>query len=169
MQLSIFSSEEHPVSPSVSQDSAKGLRTQEATSCSRFLESLTVTDLGTLSGKTSPVSCHLTEERILVPFSGRWGSWGTGGPTGCWTLSGSEWPKDVAVCSLSDVLETSEVPQRFFLSPKACQGILRRAKKRGKLLPTQLEHALRMVAMKEEMEQATFKQHGGTGETQQEP
>jgi hypothetical protein len=66
-------------------------------------------------------------------------------------------------------LETSAVPQRFFLSPKACQGILRRAEKRGKLLPTQLEHALRMVAMKEEMKQATFKQHGGTGETQQEP
>jgi hypothetical protein len=43
---------------------------------------------------------------------------------------------------LSDVLETSDVPQRFFLSPIACAGILRRAAKRGKTLPTMLATAL---------------------------
>jgi len=36
------------------------------------------------------------------------------------------------VCSLSDILETGDLPQRFFLSAKACAGILRRAEKRGK-------------------------------------
>jgi hypothetical protein len=69
-----------------------------------------------------------------------------GSPTECWTLSGLESPKDVDVCSLSDVLETGEVPQRFFLSAKACAGILRRAEKRGKKLPEQLQHALEAVA-----------------------
>ncbi len=69
-----------------------------------------------------------------------------GSHTECWTLNGSEWPSDVAVCSLSDTLETGVVPQRFFLSPKACQGILRRAEKRGKTLPEPLRLALESVA-----------------------
>jgi DNA (cytosine-5)-methyltransferase 1 len=43
-------------------------------------------------------------------------------------------------------LETGPIPPRFFLSSKACQGILRRAEKRGKTLPPQLAHALRAAA-----------------------
>jgi DNA (cytosine-5)-methyltransferase 1 len=35
------------------------------------------------------------------------------------------------------------VPQRYSLSPRACQGILRRASKRGKPLPPMLDAALR--------------------------
>jgi hypothetical protein len=76
-----------------------------------------------------------------------------GGPTGSWTLSGCEHngipaPSRSAdgVCSLSDVLETQPVPQRFFLSAKACNGILRRAQKRGKALPPMLEAALKAAA-----------------------
>jgi hypothetical protein len=72
-----------------------------------------------------------------------------GSPTECLTLSISEWPKDAAVCSLSDVLETQPVPQRFFLSATACKGILRRADKRGKQLPEQLQEALLAVAQEE--------------------
>ena len=68
-----------------------------------------------------------------------------GSPTGFLTLNSSEWPKDVAVCSLSDTLETGDVPRRFFLSPKACQGILRRAERRGKELPKSLQRALEAV------------------------
>jgi len=58
----------------------------------------------------------------------------------------SDWPNDAAVCSLSQVLEQGSIPQRFFLSSKACAGILRRAEKRGKELPTQLRRALQAVA-----------------------
>jgi hypothetical protein len=50
------------------------------------------------------------------------------------------------VCSLSDILETGTVPQRFFLSDTACRGILRRADKRGKELPESLRLALQQVA-----------------------
>jgi len=50
------------------------------------------------------------------------------------------------VCSLSDTLETGDLPQRFFLSATACQGILRRAEKRGKVLPPMLEKALQAVS-----------------------
>ena len=48
--------------------------------------------------------------------------------------------------SLSEILQKSEIPSRFFLSPKACAGILRRAAKRGKALPEALDRALRAVA-----------------------
>ena len=41
------------------------------------------------------------------------------------------------------VFVTGEVPQRFYLSQVACQGILRRAEKRGKKLPPVLELALK--------------------------
>ena len=143
---SMFWSEEHLANPSVSQDSAKDSATLAADSCLHFLRSLNVDGLDGLSGKTSPASCLLTEEGILEPSLGRWGHWGMGGPTGCWTHSGSEWPKDAAVCSLSQTLETTALPQRFYLSQKACAGILRRAAKRGKELPPMLREALEMVA-----------------------
>jgi len=71
----------------------------------------------------------------------------------CLTLSLSEWTaldglslRDDGVCSLSDILETGDVPQRYYLSAKACAGILRRAEKRGKTLPPQLARALQAVA-----------------------
>jgi site-specific DNA-cytosine methylase len=32
----------------------------------------------------------------------------------CLTLSTSEWPSDAVACSLSDILETGDVPQRYF-------------------------------------------------------
>lgn len=110
--------------------------------------------LGGSSGKTSLASCHKTEDGLLEPSSGRWGNSGMGGPTECWTHSMSEWtafhmpcPSDDGVCSLSDVLEeTSLVPQRFFLSQRACEGILRRAERRGKALPPMLLAALKSVA-----------------------
>jgi hypothetical protein len=69
-----------------------------------------------------------------------------GSLTESWTLSISECPSDAVVCSLSDILETGAVPQRFFLSARACQGILRRAEKRGKELPNALRRALEAVA-----------------------
>ncbi|KVK90315.1 hypothetical protein WS93_35815 [Burkholderia cepacia] len=65
--------------------------------------------------------------------------------TGFLTLSTSEWPSDAVVCSLSDTLETGDVPQQYLLSAKACSGILRRAAKRGKELPRPLAHALAAV------------------------
>jgi len=71
------------------------------------------------------------------------------------TLSTSEWPNAAAVCSLSDTLETGDLPQRFFLSATACAGILRRAEKRGKVLPPALEQALQSVAFAPEQDKAS--------------
>ena len=69
-----------------------------------------------------------------------------GGPTASSTLNGSEWPSAAVVCSLSDTLETGDVPPQFYLSRKACAGILRRAAKRDKDLPPALHQALAAVA-----------------------
>jgi hypothetical protein len=69
---------------------------------------------------------------------------------GCSTPNISEWPNDAAVCSLWQVLETDSIHQRYFLSPKACAGILRRAERRGKQLPEPLFNALRAIASRME-------------------
>lgn len=61
-------------------------------------------------------------------------------------LNISDWPNDASVCSLSRVLETGPIPAKYFLSAKACRGIVRRAEKRGKELPELLRHALEQVA-----------------------
>jgi hypothetical protein len=45
---------------------------------------------------------------------------------------------------LSQILEAN-APEKYYLSPKACAGILRRAEKRGKELPPMLKEALEEV------------------------
>jgi len=154
MQMSMFLLEEHHANHSQSQDCEKDWMTRVATSCLPILPLLTnIAPLG-WCGKTSPVSCHQTKDGILAPFLEGWGNSGMGSPTGFLTLNTPElmdtltqYPKDGGVCSLSDILEVGNVPQRYFLSPKACAGILRRAAKRGKALPIQLHHALQAVAV----------------------
>lgn len=43
---------------------------------------------------------------------------------------------------LSDIVESGPHLEKYCLSPTACQGILRRAAKRGKTLPPALHRAL---------------------------
>lgn len=62
-----------------------------------------------------------------------------------WMPNISIWPNAASVCSLSQVLEQGLIPQKYFLSAKACAGILRRAAKRGKELPRLLMSALEEV------------------------
>ena len=50
-------------------------------------------------------------------------------------------PKEEREYTLSQVLEMN-APEKYYLSAKACEGILRRANKRGKKLPQMLEDAL---------------------------
>jgi hypothetical protein len=83
-------------------------------------------------GRTSPASCRRTEDGTLAPSSEGWSNSGMGSPTESWTLSTSEFHSGAVASSLSDILETGDVPQRFYLSATACRGILRRAAKRGK-------------------------------------
>ena len=102
-------------------------------------------------GETSPLLSRdwLAARSLFPPADGEpvvlssdhWGR----PPGACSTLNISEWPNDAAVCSLSTILEEN-VPAKYSLSARACQGILRRAEKRGKKLPPLLEAALVAVA-----------------------
>lgn len=57
------------------------------------------------------------------------------------TLNIGESPREENVSLLSQILEAN-VPQKYYLSARACQGILTRASRRGKKLPELLEAAL---------------------------
>ena len=106
-----------------------------------------------LSGKTSPAPCRLTAEKRLVPCSERFQKAGIASDGEYWTLSTSEHNhilgqsrSEGAVCSLSDILEPiGDHLSPFFLSQRACRGILRRADKRGRRLPEHLQLALEAV------------------------
>lgn len=90
---------------------------------------------------------RLTSPTILTASSPALGNSGMVAPSSALTLNTSVWRNGASVCLLSDTLEApGSVPPRYFLTVKACQGILRRAAKRGKTLPAQLEAALRAVA-----------------------
>ena len=56
-----------------------------------------------------------------------------------------ESPSEENVSSLSQILQ-AQVPDKYYLSQKACQGILRRASVRGKELPEVLRLALERQA-----------------------
>jgi hypothetical protein len=146
MDQSSFWSPEHLANLSVSRVSEEEWMMIVATWPSSFLNLLREHGPDGWFGRTCPVSCQATEDGTLVPFSGAWSNSGMGSPTECLTLNTSEWPKDAAVCLLSDTLETGDLPQRYFLSAKACRGILRRAEKCGKDLPQALQKALEATA-----------------------
>ena len=127
-------------------------------------EQYTLFDLGTPSGKTFQASSRppimlsavssLPLSVLLKPLKLKAGGpvrvWSAdlkAEPAGAyWMLNGSAWPNDASACSLSSVLETGQIPQKYYLSARACSGILRRAEKRGKQLPTALRVALEQVA-----------------------
>ena len=64
---------------------------------------------------------------------------------GASTLNTGVSPKDARESSLSQILQ-ADPPLKYYLSPKACLGILRRAFERGKELPKKLERALKIQA-----------------------
>ena len=64
---------------------------------------------------------------------------------GASTLNTGVSPNDARESSLSQILQDAP-PIKYYLSPKACLGILRRASERGKALPPKLERALKIQA-----------------------
>lgn len=58
-----------------------------------------------------------------------------------WMPSTGAFPNVACASRLSSILQVG-VPERYYLSRKACEGILRRASRRGKQLPELLKTAL---------------------------
>ena len=121
---------------------------------------------GSSFGKTSPEPFHPTKEWILEPClkksdrpkfqhlnmaNGQTQDWQNcksvkshDAPS---TLNIGECPNAAVESFLSRILQPmTDVPEKYYLSPKACLGILRRAKERGKELPEELKIALERQA-----------------------
>lgn len=62
-------------------------------------------------------------------------------PGECWTPNTGASPSVVRESTLSQILEDN-APEKYSLSARACEGILRRAEKRGKKIPAMLWEAL---------------------------
>lgn len=114
---------------------------------------------GRREGRTSASSCRNSAGLKAVPFMyldltpgsgnllGRFdweirSPWRGGSST---RNTGPAPPSGEGGCSLSAILQENP-PRKYYLSRKACLGILRRAEKRGKPLPSQLEAALKVQA-----------------------
>lgn len=135
-------------------------------------EQVTLSDLGICCGKTfrepSPVerpkartsasSSKRSSELSAVPFMSLDLTPGHGNLLGesywelispwlggAWMLNTGVSPNDARESSLSQILQDAP-PIKYYLSPKACLGILRRASERGKALPPKLERALNIQA-----------------------
>ena len=98
---------------------------------------------------------EITEEDIPIPTDappdGQKPAWYNAAsvtlPGGCWTPNFSECPSVAVASSLSQILEPEhDVPKKYYLSRKACRGILRRARMRKKELPRELRRVLVMQA-----------------------
>jgi cytosine-specific methyltransferase len=142
--MSTSSSAEVLASPSQSQETAKVL-TAQAVLCgntSDVFEKLS--QLG-LFGKTSQARYRHRGGKISDACSSPWLNSGIVCLGEYLTLNISEYPKRAEECMLSDILETT-VPSRYFLTAKACQGILRRCEKVGRPLPSRMKEALEKQA-----------------------
>lgn len=89
----------------------------------------------------------VTNANIPMPASGKWATAGMVRgerltPLGeSLMLNIGEYPSVENESTLSEILEDN-VPEKYYLSPKACLGILRRAKNKGRKLPDNLRIAL---------------------------
>ena len=119
--------------------------------------------LDSLYGRTCPAHSVQTVEMIFVPSSKKscrspflyldtgamqdWLTVETLKSAGDFSpLNTGESPNDVKESSLSQILE-GDAPAKYSLSPRACQGILRRAKTHNKILPPELETILIQQSM----------------------
>ena len=148
-----FLSVEAPAKATALPAKGLGLKIQGVSLCSASSTWLQPSNVDLSAGRMFPVSLAATEEMTSSASSKPWLSGGMGSLGGCWTLNisaGQEQShKGEKGCSLSQVLMAGNVAQRFYLSKKACAGILRRAEKRGKKLPPILAQALANVAHSE--------------------
>ncbi|MGA2091780.1 MAG: hypothetical protein ABSH16_00030 [Sedimentisphaerales bacterium] len=131
--------------PSVSPDSERDWMIHVVTSPSSFSEFWKNTGLDGLYTRMYLEFFPKTPERLSPSAMGCKRS-GMGFRGQYWTLNTSVFRNGASASSLSDILETGDLPQRYFLTKRACLGILRRTEKRGKDLPPMLLRALKAVA-----------------------
>ena len=142
---STSSQRDFPVKTSVSPASAPDLQEIEAGYSGSLCEFWNSNAPAGFSLRMFPDFCLPTEAEISPSFCIPWTGSGMAWRGEYLMLDTSNSPNNAVECGLSDILE-DPVPSRFYLSPKAARGILRRAEKRGRTLPMPLERALRHLA-----------------------
>ena len=116
-------------------------------------ESLSLFDLDGYSSRTYPDCSPRTAVGTSESCLERWPTSGTAWAGGFSTAVSSECRSDEGGCSssepsLTEILEEPQnVPAKYSLSARAASGILRRAQKRGRTLPSHLSAALEAVAL----------------------
>jgi hypothetical protein len=132
-------------------------------------EQMNIFDRDSWCGKTCPEHLAVTKEKTSERSSKKRQKWQKGMPAfldlrtanghtpdASWEMGGAllgeytmlsfgEYPSEEKESRLSQILEATPHP-KYCLSARACQGILRRAEKRGKELPKMLKEALERQA-----------------------
>ena len=98
------------------------------------------------SSRTFQVSSLVTEEETSESSFERWPASGMVWDGACLTAGISESPSHVKESTLSAVIEIGEVPDRYFLSPNAAKGMIRRADRMGRNLFPPLRKALEILS-----------------------
>jgi len=96
--------------------------------------------------KTLQVFLARTTAEISQRSSGRWPNSGILSDGVCLTAKTSESPNRASASTLSGVIETGKVPDKYFLRASAAQGMLRRANQMGRPLFPHLRRALEILA-----------------------
>ncbi len=66
-------------------------------------------------------------------------------------LNSSTVPNNPIEGSLKDILQVENIPDKFYLSPQACKGILRRKEEKDIRMNTQLEKLMTEISVKEQV------------------
>jgi hypothetical protein len=98
------------------------------------------------SSKTFRACSLPTEEEISKSLFELWPNSGMVWDGVCLTAKTSESPNRAKESSLWDAIEKGEVPQKYFLSPNAAKGMMRRADRMGRKLFPPLREALEILA-----------------------
>lgn len=98
------------------------------------------------SSKTCQAFSLPTEDETSTSLFALWPNSGMVWDGVCLTAKTSESPNHAKESSLWDVMEKGEVQEKYFLSPNAAKGILRRADRMGRNLFPPLREALEILA-----------------------
>lgn len=99
--------------------------------------------------KTFTASLARTMDGTLRSSFERWPSSGILSDGVCLTAKTSESPSHAKESTLWGVIETGEVPDKYFLRPNAAKGMLRRTKQMGRNLFPPLRESLEKLAAKD--------------------
>ena len=111
-----------------------GLKGRDLDSFTSFLDSLRRTPPSCSNRKRSTAFCIPTKDETSKSSFELWPNSGIVWDGVCLTAKTSESPNHASESSLWELIEKGEVPEKYFLSPNAAKGMLRRAKQMGRKL-----------------------------------